>query len=81
MLGVMVQNLVARDLYTPDCSYQLNLVFCRSQVGIMVRSRVSLFLRTDYPSKMLGCTLNCTVSTLFQALLNLEFTLYIFCAV
>jgi len=47
----------------------------------MVRSRVNLLLRSGYPSKMLGCTLNYTVSTLFQALLNSEFTLYIFGAV
>jgi hypothetical protein len=78
----MVQNLVARDLCTTS-----NLVCCRSQVGTMVRSRVilsvvsSVFTRTDYTSEMLGCTLNCIVSTLFQALINSEFTLYIFGAV
>jgi hypothetical protein len=49
--------------------------------SLVVLTAASPVFRTDYHSKMLSCTLSSTVSTVFQALLNSEFTLYIFSAV
>jgi hypothetical protein len=71
IVGAAVQNLVTR---APGiCASQtvvtkLGVVFCRSQIGIMARSGFSYFC------ECWDSTWNCTVSTLFQILLNSEFT-------